>query len=451
MMIPRSVYSTLLYIAAPFAMLYLSKRAKKQPEYSEHWDERFGVAHYPPATPGRTRIWIHAVSVGETRATFSLVERILRKWPQVDVLYTHMTPTGREVGKQFGKKFGSRISQVYLPYDTPTAMRKFIRQTQPALCLLMETEVWPNLTYAAKQAELPVVLANARLSQKSLDKGKKVGSLIRDAMSRLTLTLAQSEEDAARLKEAGCREVRVLGNLKFDYEPNPVQVRTGREIRKLSERRVLTFASSREGEEASMLSALKEAKANGRFKDTVFFLIPRHPQRFEEVLELIRKSGFSAEKRSDIRDWKRVLSLSEGPDVVLGDSMGEMAFYYALSDVVLMGGSFGDYGSQSVIEPCAIGEPVIVGPSIYNFKYIIEKAREEGAVLSVQDPEQALQSAEELLSDSDKAALVGAAAAKFAQAQRGATERTIVVIDELMAQKKDTNPNEFNAKKMEKK
>ncbi len=451
MMIPRPVYSALLYIAAPFAMFYLSKRAKKQPEYSEHWDERFGTAHYPPVTPGRTRIWIHAVCVGETRATFSLVESILRKWPQVDVLYTHMTPTGREVSKQFGKKFGSRISQVYLPYDTPAAMRKFIRQTQPSLCLLMETEVWPNLTYAAKQAGLPVVLANARLSQQSLDKGKKVGSLIRDAMSRLTLTLAQSEEDAARLKEAGCREVRVLGNLKFDYEPNPVHVRTGREIRKLSERKILTFASSRDGEEASMLSALKEAKANGRLKDTVFLLIPRHPQRFGEVLELIRKSGFTVEKRSDIRDWKKVLSLSEGPDVVLGDSMGEMAFYYALSDVVLMGGSFGDYGSQSVIEPCAIGEAVIVGPSIYNFKYIIEKAREEGAILSVQDLGQALQRADELLSDSGKAASVGAAAAKFAQAQRGAAERTIAVIDELMAQKKDTNLNKFNAETMEKK
>ena len=169
------------------------------------------------------------------------------------------------------------------------------------------------------------------------------------------------------------------------------------------------------------------------------------------MLELIRKSGFTVEKRSDIRDWKKVLSLSEGPDVVLGDSMGEMAFYYALSDVVLMGGSFGDYGSQSVIEPCAIGEAVIVGPSIYNFKYIIEKAREEGAILSVQDLGQALQRADELLSDSGKAASVGAAAAKFAQAQRGAAERTIAVIDELMAQKKDTNLNKFNAETMEKK
>ena len=248
MILPRPIYSGLLYAAVPAAMLYLYKRSRKQPQYLEHWSERFGTAHYPPRTKGRTRIWIHAVSVGETRATFSLVESILKRWPNTEILYTHMTPTGREVGAKFAQKFGNRIAQCYLPYDTPRAVKKFLKATQPDLCLLMETEVWPNLTYFTKKLGIPTVLVNGRLSEKSFKQGQKAGSLIKDAFGRLTMALAQYEEDAERLKAAGAHDVKVLGNLKFDFTPNAIQLRTGREILKYAKRDIICLASSREGE-----------------------------------------------------------------------------------------------------------------------------------------------------------------------------------------------------------
>ena len=439
MILPRPIYSGLLYAAVPAAMLYLYKRSRKQPQYLEHWSERFGTAHYPPRTKGRTRIWIHAVSVGETRATFSLVESILKRWPNTEILYTHMTPTGREVGAKFAQKFGNRIAQCYLPYDTPRAVKKFLKATQPDLCLLMETEVWPNLTYFTKKLGIPTVLVNGRLSEKSFKQGQKAGSLIKDAFGRLTMALAQYEEDAERLKAAGAHDVKVLGNLKFDFTPNAIQLRTGREILKYAERDIIGLASSREGEEQKFLEALKKAQAAGVLEDRLILIVPRHPQRFEEVAKLIEKSGFTYIKRSQIRDWKTVLS-KQGPQIVFGDSMGEMGFYYALSSLVIMGGSFENYGCQSVIEPCAIGLPVIVGPSIFNFDFIVKKAESEGALLRAADFTEALRIADDVLSDPAKRAEIGEKAAKFAQEQRGATERTIQVIDMLL--KGDTNANQ---------
>ena len=403
MILPRPIYSGLLYAAAPAAMLYLYKRSRKQPQYLEHWSERFGTAHYPPRTKGRTRIWIHAVS---------LVESILKRWPNTEILYTHMTPTGREVGAKFAQKFGNRIAQCYLPYDTPRAVKKFLKATQPDLCLLMETEVWPNLTYFTKKFGIPTVLVNGRLSEKSFKQGQKAGSLIKDAF---------------------------LGNLKFDFTPNAIQLRTGREILKFAERDIICLASSREGEEQKFLEALKKAQTAGVLEDRLVLIVPRHPQRFEEVAKLIEKSGFTYIKRSEIRDWKTVLS-KQGPQIVLGDSMGEMGFYYALSSLVIMGGSFENYGCQSVIEPCAIGLPVIVGPSIFNFDFIVKKAESEGALLRAADFTEALRTADEVLSDPAKRAEIGEKAAKFAQEQRGATERTIQVIDMLL--KGDTNADQ---------
>lgn len=431
MIIPRPLYSGLLYLAVPAAMLYLYKRSRKQPQYLEHWSERFGTARYPAPVRGRSRIWIHAVSVGETRATFSLVEAILKRWPNTDVLYTHMTPTGREVGAKFAQKFGNRIRQCYLPYDTPSAVKKFLKQTKPDLCLLMETEVWPNLTYYTKKFDIPTILVNGRLSEKSYRQGLKTGSLIKDAFGRLTMALAQYQEDAERLKLAGAQDVKVLGNLKFDFTPNAIQLRTGGEIKKFAERKIICLASSREGEEEKFLASLKRAKEAGVLQDKLILMVPRHPQRFDEVEKLIAKSGFSYVKRSGIRDWKGTLA-EHGPQIVLGDSMGEMGFYYALSDLVIMGGSFENFGSQSVIEPAAIGLPVIVGPSTFNFSYIVGKAEEERALLRAEDFTDALRKADELLQDNQKTAELGKRAAKFAEAQRGATERTIQVIDTLL-------------------
>jgi 3-deoxy-D-manno-octulosonic-acid transferase len=202
MWIPRPIYSGLFYAVSPLVTLYLLKRSRKQPDYKKHWDERYGLADYPAPRLQRKRIWIHAVSVGETRAALPLIKAVLKRWPDTDILLTSMTPTGRDVAKSFMAEYGARIDVCYLPYDLPAAMRKFIRQVRPELCLLMETEVWPNLTYQTARAGVPTVLVNGRLSEKSLRQTLRLKSLLGPAMERLTLCLAQSEEDAGRFSEA---------------------------------------------------------------------------------------------------------------------------------------------------------------------------------------------------------------------------------------------------------
>lgn len=427
----RPIYSSLLYAAAPLAMLYLLKRSKKQPEYKQHWAERFGVASYPKPKKSRIRIMIHAVSVGETRATETLVEAILKKWPQVDIIYTHMTPTGREVGEKIARRYGNRVSQSYLPYDTPFAVKRFLKQVKPSLIMMIETEVWPNLTFYAKKLGIPLVLANARLSEKSLKKGKKVTALIKPAMQRLDITLAQSDADAERLREAGCELVVVLGNLKFDFTPNIPQLRTALELRKLLERPLVLFASTREGEEERFLKLIEDWKKERKEEKPLWVIVPRHPQRFEQVKKLIEEKGLSVVKRSNVRDWRTIFSAT-GPEVVLGDSMGEMHFYYALADVAVMGGSFGPYGSQSVIEPCGIGAPLIVGPSTFNFQTAIEEGQKEEALICVKDEPDAMRAIEELLADKNKRDSLSKKALLFSEKKRGATQKTIAVIDEIL-------------------
>ncbi len=431
----RPLYNAALYVAAPFAMAHLWRRSLKQPEYKEHWSERFGFADYPKPAKGRSFIWIHGVSVGETRAATSLVEKILKNWPRVDILFTHTTPTGRETGRQIGQKHGNRVFQTYLPYDTAFAIKRFLSICQPKACVLMETEVWPNLTYYAKQAGIPIILANARLSEKSLNKGKKAGSLIREAMERLDIALAQSEADAQRLKEAGVKNVKVCGNLKFDYKPNSVQIGTGRGLKPIIGRRIITFASTRQGEEEGFLSLINGWVKDHKKRKNLWLIVPRHPQRFGEVEKLIEKQKLSYIKRSEIRDWEEVFSTG-GPEVILGDSMGEMAFYYALTDVAVMGGSFKPFGSQSIIEPCTIGIPLIVGPSNFNFETAINEALKAHAIIRVENEEQAFKEIDVLMNNKSLREEFAENAAKFAAHQRGATEKTFNVLAQLLSEKK---------------
>ncbi len=434
MSVIRPIYSMALYLAVPFAMAYLLKRSVKQPEYKLHWAERFGVAKYPKPRGDRVFIWIHGVSVGETKASEALVELILKRWANVDILYTHMTPTGRETGRKIAKKYGSRVFQCYLPYDMPFAVKRFLAAANPAVCVLMETEVWPNLVHFAKRAGIPLVLANARLSKKSLNKGKKVSSIIREAMGCLDVTLAQSEADAERLRQAGCRNVEVCGNLKFDFTPNLPQLRTGQELRRLAGRQIVSLASTRDGEEEKFLELIEKWEGDPEKPKVLWLIIPRHPQRFDDVRKLIEKKKLTFELRSSVRNWKETLSPA-GPQVVLGNSMGEMTFYYALSDISIMGGSFGNYGSQSIIEPCAIGTPLIVGPSIFNFETVIEEAEKDNALVRVEGEEQAFETLLELINDESRKNSIANNAVLFSEEKRGATEKTFNQINNLLSKK----------------
>ena len=313
-------------------------------------------------------MWVHAVSVGETNAAKPLIAECLKRWPEADFLLTHMTPTGRDAGKRIVAMAPDRISQCYLPYDTPGAMEAFFRETKPSIGIVMETEIWPTMMAEAAKWGVPMVLANARESQKSLDQALRVPRLMIPAVKQFAVILAQSRPDAVRFKELGAERIQVVGSIKFDIQPDAGQQKKAREWKAAISRPVVLFASSREGEEALFLEALQKGGKALFQGNPIFLVVPRHPQRFASVRQLFLNSDYRIQSRSELSAPNEI---APDTDILLGDSMGEMSFYCALSDVALMGGSFLNYGCQNLIEPCSSGVPVIVGPSTFNFSEVL--------------------------------------------------------------------------------
>jgi 3-deoxy-D-manno-octulosonic-acid transferase len=422
----RGLYTLAWWCALPAAALYLVWRALRQREYLRHWGERF-LGRGARAT-GAPAIWVHAVSVGETRAAQPLIELLARAHPHAHFVLTHMTPTGRVVGASIARALSGRVAQRYLPYDVPFAVRRFLRQTQPAVGVLMETEAWPNLLYAARDAGVPVVLVNARLSGKSAAKAQRFAALIRPATANLARVVAQSEADRARLATIYDGPIDVFGNMKFDLAPLPQLVEQGQRARvHWGDGPVWLAASTRDGEEVLILDAL--ARRTRRVARLA--IVPRHPQRFDEVARLIVERGFSVVRRSSAA-WNAPLA---DDAVLLGDSMGEMSMYYAAADVALIGGSLLPYGAQNLIEACAVGTPVVLGPSTYNFAQAALDALAAGAALQVEDADAALDALEALTRDPARLQRMRAAALRFAAAHRGATARTAAMIGALLAQR----------------
>jgi len=409
----RLLYSLLLYLAAPLLLLRLLWRGRRQRAYLRHIPERFGFY----ADAGKHRyIWLHAVSVGETRAVEPLVRALQAHYPQHRILLTHMTPTGRETGVSL---FGDSATRCYLPYDYPGATRRFLEHFRPEAGLLIETEVWPNLIAAGVRCGIPLHLINARLSERSLRGYRKVGVLACDALRGFSLIAAQTEADATRLLALKAARVVVTGNLKFDVDPPAQQVVTGVELKRtLGSRPVLLAASTREGEEELLLDGVRRSGLDG----ALLIIVPRHPQRFDAVAIMVAERGLHMQRRS-----------AGGPvdaatDVLLGDTMGEMFMYYAAYDVVLMGGSFLSYGAHSLIEPCAAGKPVIIGSSTYNFAEATDAAVAEGAALRVDDMPRGLAAALELASDTGRCRRMGDSGLAFTAAHRGAAKCVLELI-----------------------
>ncbi|MCZ2175307.1 MAG: 3-deoxy-D-manno-octulosonic acid transferase, partial [Burkholderiales bacterium] len=326
-------------------------------------------------------IWLHAVSVGETRAAAPIVAALKARHPGHRILLTHMTPTGRRVSEDL---FGDGVERAYLPYDYPCAVRRFLRHFRPAIGVVMETEIWPNLVAICKEKGLPLLLANARLSEKSARRYARFPNLTRGALQGLAALAAQTEQDAARLRALGAPQVEVLGNVKFDILPAEDQLALGEVLRgRIGSRPVLLAASTREGEEALLFAAL----ARHPLGDALLVVVPRHPQRFEEVAALAAKAGFAVQRRSENAP------VAAQTQVLLGDSMGELFAYYAACDVAFVGGSLLDYGSQNLIEACAVGRPVLIGPSTYNFSHAAEQALECGAARQIGSAEELLEAA----------------------------------------------------------
>ena len=412
----RALYSLLVMGAQPLLRRKLQRRGRAEQGYLHAIDERFGV-YAEPAEPGA--LWIHAVSLGETRAAAILLERLRELRPGLRVLLTHGTATGRAEGERLLRP-GDR--QVWQPWDTPRAVRRFINHFQPCAGVLMETEIWPNLVAAAAAHGVPLALANARLSEKSLAQARRFGMLSRPAYAALSAAWAQTEGDAQRLAQAGATVKGVFGNLKFDAAPNAQQLQAGLAWRKQTARPIVMFASSREGEEAQLLQVLKANPS----QQVQWLIVPRHPQRFDEVTALAAQAGFSVSRRSD---WN---GQPQRADIWIGDSLGEMALYYGLADAALLGGSFEPLGGQNLIEAAACGCPVVMGPHTFNFAEAAQLAEEAGAALRVTGLEQGVRSAAALVGDNDQRAKAVAAAAAFAAAHRGAADKTAQAVLALL-------------------
>ncbi|MDP1635320.1 MAG: lipid IV(A) 3-deoxy-D-manno-octulosonic acid transferase, partial [Gallionellaceae bacterium] len=365
-------------------------------------------------------IWLHAVSVGETRAAVPLVAALKERYPGHRILLTHMTPTGRQASEDL---LGDSVLRAYLPYDYPFAVQRFLKHFRPAVGVIMETEIWPNLVDACKEKGIPLLLANARLSEKSARRYTRFPNLTRGALQGLSAIAAQTEQDAARLLALGAPKVEVLGNVKFDILPPPEQIARGEDLRRrIGPRPVLLAASTREGEETLLFEAL----ARHPLGNKLLVIVPRHPQRFGEVAALANKAGFVLQRRSDNAP---IAALTQ---VLLGDSMGEMFTYYAACDVAFIGGSLLAYGSQNLIEACAAGKPVLIGQSTYNFTLAAEQALACGAARQIGSAEELLEAADALLHDEAARMRMGGAGIEFAARHRGATAKTLDLISRAM-------------------
>lgn len=417
----RCIYTLLLYVLLPFTPLKLLWRGIRQPEYLKHISERYGF--YPQADYPKPILWLHCVSVGETHAAAPLVKQLLNDYAQYQILLTHTTPTGRQASQQL---FGDSVLRAYLPYDLPGAVKRFLRHFNPKMGMLMETELWFNLIAECAHRRIPLLLVNARLSQRSARGYGKVARLAEQGLRALTYIAAQTNADAERLKSLGADNIAVMGNLKFDVKPPADAAERGRQLRGLLgvKRPVFLAASTREGEEELILQAI--AAAN--IPNLLTVIVPRHPQRFDEVAGLLKKYGVAFCRRSEF-SYGTVAGEIPASAAILGDSMGEMFTYYAACDVAFIGGSLLPYGGQNLIEACAMGKPVLIGLHTYNFESAAELAVAKCAAWRVSDVAELTSALQQLFENPQKIQTMGEAALSFSNSAGGATQR----IAELVA------------------
>jgi 3-deoxy-D-manno-octulosonic-acid transferase len=434
----RTPYSLLMWLLQPLVRAKLRRRAAKEPEYGQHVEERFGHYGAPetPAGSGQFFVWVHAVSLGETRAAAALIDELRTALPGMRLLLTHGTATGRVQGRSL---LQAGDVQVWQPWDTPGAVKRFLTHFQPRVGLLVETEVWPNMVAACKARHVPLCLVNARMSAKSLKQSLRLAWLARPAYAGLRAVWAQAVPDAARLAELGAPVKGVFGNFKFDATPDAAQLSLGQAWRGAQAKPVVVFANTRDGEEAVFLQTLKQNRAvalaeyahaaskNIAMPATQWMLVPRHPQRFDAVAALCEAEGFTVSRRSQWTD------APQSADIWLGDSMGEMALYYAMSDVALLGGSFAPLGGHNLIEATACGCPVVMGPHTFNFAQAAELAAEAGAAFAQPDMPHAMAKVLALLQSEPELQNAQAAARALGLEHGGAAKRTALAVQQLLA------------------
>lgn len=413
----RYLYTLLLYLAMPFVMLRLLWRSRKVTGYRKRWPERFG---YIPAVKGKS-IWIHAVSVGETLAAIALIKTLLTRHPDYTVIVTTTTPTGSE---QVLKNFKDQVHHVYSPMDLPTVINRFLDRCHPDLCIIMETELWPNLLHCIHARNIPVLLANARLSERSCRGYQRIAAITREMLSHISLVAAQSTLDGERFAALGLdrQKLLVTGNIKFDLQLPQSLLAEGKQLRShWGNRPTLIAASTHEGEETIVLNAFK--KIREQYADALLILVPRHPDRFKRVAKLCQAEQFTIAQRS----------LKQLPDthtdILLGDTMGELRLLYAASDIAFVGGSIVPVGGHNLIEPAIIGLPILTGHHLHNFIAISQLLKDANAVIIVENENMITDAIIKLLNDKSFSAAMGQRAYDVCAANTGALERHLQWIE----------------------
>ncbi len=422
----RLLYSLLLYLLVPLVLMRLLYRSLRTPAYRDRWKERFGFCRLPNDWhDARLTIWFHAVSVGETLAAAPLVDAIHKNYPEAQIVVTTMTPTGSE---RVLALLGDGVLHTYLPYDLPGAMKRFIASIRPDLLILMETELWPNLLHHCRAVGCRTMLVNARLSVNSAQSYQRFASLTEVTIGQLDVIAAQSQTDAERFKALGAYPDRVLatGSLKFDVSPPENQLDTPAVFQQIARlaRPVLIAASTREGEEEKILDAFQVCLV--KRPELLLILVPRHPERFDHVARLCEQRGLSVDRRSKDRLGDDQIQ------VWLGDSMGEMWRYYRLADLAFVGGSLVDTGCHNVLEPAALGIPVMVGPSQFNFAVICGQLQEAGALVTVADQQDLARQTIQLLENQQQRQSMGEAGRRTVESNRGCLQRLEMLIAEQL-------------------
>jgi len=426
------LYQFIWYLALPLALARLLWKGRLQQGYREHINERLGMSW--PISGATPRIWVHAVSVGETRAAAPLIDNLIQGGEKI--LLTHMTPTGREAGRQlFAEHIASgQLVQSYLPYDIHWAVNSFYRCFSIKVGLIMETEVWPTLILSAYQKSVPVILVNARLSERSARRVGRFSNFAQLIYQSFTKILAQTNLDAKRYGSLGLSNVLVTGNLKFDFMPNAQQLEHALALKKklTQQIQIVCAASTRDGEEPLIIEAWQELlKTKEKPNDFCLIIVPRHPQRFDDVFAQLQSNFPKVLRRSRLSDQEFVEIVNHG-GVVLGDSMGEMSFYYALSDIVIMGGSLLPLGGQNFIEACALGRPIILGEHTFNFQQASADVIDARAAIRITDVGDLVKAMNLLLTNYQVKEEMSTNALDFANQHTGATKKIIAVVQQTL-------------------
>jgi 3-deoxy-D-manno-octulosonic-acid transferase len=416
----RLLYSGLLYLLLPLALLRLYWRGRRDPGHRRRWRERLGFVS--PLPPGS--LWIHAVSVGEVRAALPLIRTLLDRYPKRPLLVTTTTLTG---SRQVREALGEQVQHIYAPYDLPGVVRRFLQQTQPQLAIIMETELWPNVLRQCAEAGIPVLVANARLSERSARGYARIRRLTASMLQDITLIAAQTEADAERFRTLGAPRVEVTGNLKYDLKVPDTLLEQGRRLRREQfgeHRPVWIAASTHADEDEQILQAF--ARVHTGWPDLLLVLTPRHPERFDRVAALCRQQGFNVVRRSE----QQPCTLNTA--VFLGDSMGELLLFYAAADLAFVGGSLVPTGGHNVLEPALLGLPVLFGPHMFNFTEAGEHLLEATAAWEVMDAQELAVTVDWLLAEPQKSRDAGQRGRQAVECHRGALAALLARIDAYM-------------------